>query len=102
MAPTGALQKPSLTAVQPAVLPSDTDMVVPGTSVQVCRSSAGSQQTHASGGCLIDYNALKHLRWSPRRQPERVVEASRAIRDVTDRTGLGRILQQPAPTLVKF
>ena len=89
-------------AVQPAVPGFDIDMVVPGTQVQVIDSTRGSLHAHASAGSHIDYAALRHLRWSPRKQPERVVEVSRTIRDATDRNGLGRILQHPAPTVQKF
>ena len=55
-------------------------------------------QPHAGSGIILDYGALKHLKWSPRRQPERVVEVSRAIRDVVDRSKLRKILQHPAPS----
>ena len=89
-------------AVQPATAKTTNDMVAPGFRFQADSTCAAAVQVQLAAGSHIDYNALQHLRWSPRKQPDRVVEVGRAIRDVTDRTGLGRVLQHPAPTLIHF
>ena len=68
-----------------------TDMVAPELSTQAFTTA----QHHA--GLKIDYNALQHLHWSPRLQPERASEVSRAIRDVLDRAGLSCVLHRPDP-----
>ena len=74
---------------------SKADMIAPkGPDWDILRNSLVS----ASGSYTLDYGALKHLKWSPRRQPERVTEVSRAIRDVVDRSKLQKVLQQPAPS----
>ena len=62
------------------------------------RDSTPFQLASASNGITLDYGALKHLKWSPRRQPERAVEVSRAIRDVVDRSKIRKVLQHPAPS----
>ena len=62
------------------------------------RASLQTPLASAGSGTILDYGALKHLKWSPRRQPERAVEVSRAIRDVVDRSKLRKVLQHPAPS----
>ena len=47
----------------------------------------------------INYEALGHLKWAYRRQPERAPEVWRAVRDLFDRLGLSPVLTGPVPTL---
>ena len=37
------------------------------------RASSQPLLASAGSGTILDYGALKHLKWSPRRQPERAV-----------------------------
>jgi hypothetical protein len=73
-----------------------TDATCTSNMVAYCgpdRASLQPQLTSVSNGTTLDYGALKHLKWSPRRQPERAIEVGRAIRDVVDRSKLRKVLQ---------
>ena len=80
---------------------STSNMVAPGLSLQG-RSSWPAATAHSGPAPTVNYDALKHLKWSPRKQPERAAEVSRCIRDVVDRTTLSRVLQRPAPSYEQF
>ena len=59
-------------AVQPPGVGNIVDMVAPGLPFQV-QSTATTAYSLAAAGGTIDYNSLKHLQWSPRKQPQRVI-----------------------------
>ena len=46
----------------------------------------------AANGIMLDYKCAAHIRWNPRKDPERAPEVMRQLRDILDRTGLSKLL----------